>query len=221
MRSSLLEDLTGRLRGKASASETPATDDTSEPVGDAEWPTQVHARSVRLRPLTALLAVALVALVGIWGGAELQKRHGSGATASGNGGLAAAFASRFGNRTGTGGSTGGFGGGFAGGGAAGGGATTGTVTEVTKKTLYLTTSTGALVKIGLTSATTFTRTAKSPKGGLALGDTAIVIGAKNASGLIVATSVIATQKGVTATRGGFGGGFGGGGNSAGGGTASG
>jgi uncharacterized membrane protein YgcG len=224
MRSSLLEDLTGRLRGKAPASETPATEDVSEPLGDAEWPTQVHARSVRLRPLTALLTVALVAIGGIWGGAELQKRHGSGATASGNSGLAAALASRFGNRTGAGGGTGGFGGGGA---AAGGGATTGTVTEVTKKTLYLTTSTGALVKIGLTSATTFTRTAKSPKGGLALGDTAIVIGAKNASGLIVATSVIATQKGVTATRGGFGGGgfggggFGGGGNSTGGGAASG
>ena len=69
----------------------------------------------------------------------------------------------------------------------GGGATTGTVTEVTAKTLYLTTSTGALVKVGLTAATTFTRTAKSPKGGLALGDTAIVIGSKNASGVLVAT----------------------------------
>jgi hypothetical protein len=188
---------------------TPASTDGHGDLGDAEWPSQVHARSVRLRPLTALLAVALVALVGIWGGAELQKRHGGGTAASGNSGLAAAFASRFGNRTGTGSGTGT--GGF-GRGAAGGGATTGTVTEVTKKVLYLTSSTGALVKIGLTGATTFTRTSKTGKGGIALGDTAIVIGAKNASGLIVATSVIATQKGVTATRGGFGGGgFGGGG----------
>ena len=80
------------------------------------------------------------------------------------------------------------------------------MTEVTAKTLYLTTSTGALVKVRLTKATTYTRTARSPKGGLALGDTAIVIGSKNASGVLVATSVIATQKGVTATRGGFGGG---------------
>ena len=95
-------------------------------------------------------------------------------------------------------------------GAAGGGATSGTVTEVTAKTLYLTTSTGALVKVRLTKATTYTRTAKSPKGGLALGDTAIVIGSKNASGVLVATSVIATQKGVTRDPRGFGGGFGGG-----------
>jgi hypothetical protein len=204
MSSSLLEGLTGRFRGGSGKEPTPgapASGDAHDALGDAEWPSQVHARSVRLRPLTALLAVALVALVGIWGGAELQKRHGGSSAASGNSGLAAAFASRFGNRTGAGGATGGFGGG----GAAGGGATTGTVTEVTKRVLYLTSSTGALVKIGLTGATTFTRTSKTGKGGLALGDTAIVIGAKNAAGLIVATSVIATQKGVTATRGGFGG----------------
>ena len=165
----------------------------------------MHSRSVRLRPLTAILAVALVALVGIWGGAELQKRHGSG-----DGGirqqrvgrrvrvaLRQPDRSRRRHRR------------LRGRGGAGGGATSGTVTEVTAKTLYLTTSTGALVKVRLTAATTFTRTAKSPKGGLALGDTAIVIGSKNASGVLVARSVIATQKGVTATRGGFGGGFGG------------
>ena len=70
------------------------------------------------------------------------------------------------------------------------------------------------MKVRLTKATTYTRTARSPKGGLALGDTAIVIGSKNASGVLVATSVIATQKGVygDARRlgGGLGGGFGGG-----------
>ena len=86
MRSSLLEDLTGRFRGgsgKASRRpRVPRTDDAHDWLGDAEWPSQVHARSVRLRPLTALLSVALVALVGIWGGAELQKRHGSGTAAS-------------------------------------------------------------------------------------------------------------------------------------------
>ena len=81
MRSSLLEDLTGRFRG-GSASEPPHESRRerrcADALGDAEWPSQVHSRSVRLRPLTALLSVALVALVGIWGGAELQKRHGSG-----------------------------------------------------------------------------------------------------------------------------------------------
>ncbi|MEO9176478.1 MAG: hypothetical protein ABI317_13270 [Gaiellales bacterium] len=172
-------------------------DSSHETLGDPEWPSQVHAHSVRLRPLTALLGIVLVAVAGIWGGAELEKRHGASSSSSSTG--LAALASRFG-RTG-----GGFaGGGFAGGGAAAGGATTGIVTEVTKKLLYLTSSTGALIKVSLTSKTTFTRTASSPKGGLALGDSAIVIGAKNAAGTVVATSVIATQKGVTATRGGFG-----------------
>jgi hypothetical protein len=214
MRSTLLERF---RKDDAPGEPNPAAGEPAahDELGDPNWPTQVHARSVRLRPLTALLAVVLVAVGGIWGGAELQKRHGSSASATGNGGLAA-LAARFG-RGGTGTGTGGTGrGGFGGGGAAAGGATSGTVTEVTKKLLYLTSSTGALVKIQLTSATTFTRTAKSPAGGLAVGDTAIVIGAKNAAGTVVATSVIATQKGVTATRGGFGGGFGGGGGATGG-----
>jgi hypothetical protein len=194
--------------------EEPPQHDT---LGDAEWPSQVHARSVRLRPLTAVLGIVLVAVAGIWGGAELEKRHGG--TSSGSSTGLAALAARFGR---TGGRTGGFtggAGGFGGGGAAAGGATTGTVTEVTKTLLYLTSSTGALVKISLTPKTTFTRTSSTPKGGLALGDTAIVIGAKNAAGTVVATSVIATQKGVTATRGGFGGGGFGGGGATGGGAA--
>jgi hypothetical protein len=188
-----------------------------ETLGDPEWPSQVHARSVRLRPLTALLSVVLVAVAGIWGGAQLEKRHGGSSSGSSTG--LAALASRFGRTGGrAGGFTGGFGAGGAGG-AAAGGATTGTVTEVTKKLLYLTSSTGALVKISITPKTTFTRTSSTPKGGLSLGDTAIVIGAKNAAGTVVATSVIATQKGVTATRGGFGGGgFGGGGATGGGAT---
>jgi hypothetical protein len=178
---------------------------------DALWPTHQHARSVRLRPLTAVLAVLLVAVGGVWGGAWLEKRHGSTSTTSAAGG-AGSLASRFAARAAAGGAGGFAAGGFGGAGAAGGaagGATTGTVTEVTPKLLYLTSSTGALVKIQLTAKTTFTRTSKTAKGGLALGDTAIVIGAKNSAGTVVATSVIATQKGVTATtRRGFGGGGG-------------
>jgi hypothetical protein len=205
MRSNLLERFRRDDATPASDAPAPATGAPHDTLGDAEWPSQVHARSVRLRPLTALLAVVLVAVGGIWGGAELEKRHGGASASTSNSGLAAALASRFGRGGGTTGAGFGGGGGFTGGGAAAGGGTTGTVTEVTKKLLYLTSSTGALVKISLTSKTTYTRTSSSPKGGLALGDTAIVIGTKNAAGVVVATSVIATQKGVTATRGGFGG----------------
>jgi hypothetical protein len=217
MRSTLLERF---RKDDASAPEAAAADEPTahDELGDPTWPSQAHARSVRLRPLTALLAVVLVAVAGIWGGAELQKRHGSSGSGSTGGFSAAALASRFGRAGGTAGGFGGFGGLGAGaaGGAAAGGATSGTVTEVTPKLLYLTSSTGALVKISLTKTTTYTRTSDTPKGGLQIGDTAIVIGAKNAAGIVVATSVIATQKGVTATRGGFSGGFGGAGTTGGG-----
>jgi hypothetical protein len=175
------------------------TDTTIDQPGDAAWPSQAHASRIRMRPLTALLAVALVAVAGIYGGAELQKRNG---TSSGT--AASSFAGgTAGNRAG------GFTGGPGGTTSAAGGATRGTVTQVTAKTLYLTSSTGKLVKVVLTARTTFTRTATSAKSGLTLGDTAIVQGTKNAAGTLVATSVIATAKGVTSTFGGGAGGFGG------------
>jgi hypothetical protein len=171
------------------------TDTLITPDGDAAWPAQAHASRIRMRPLTALLVVALIAVAGVYLGSELQSRQGAstgGGTASGfsGGGGAAAFANRGGGATATGGTT------------------SGTVTEVAAKTLYLTSSTGTLIKVQLTAKTTFTRTASSAKGGLALGDTAVVRGTKNAAGVLVATSVIATQKGVTSTfgaPGGFGG----------------
>jgi Domain of unknown function (DUF5666) len=192
MRSNLLGGLTGRLHGAGAQADVP--------IDDAAWPAQTRAARISLRPLTALLTVVLIAVVAVYAGARLEKRQNpSSAAASSSSGLAAAFAAR---RAGGAG----FGAG-AGGATATGGTTTGTVTQVTSKLLYLTSSSGALVKVKLTSATTFTRTAKSPNGGLRLGDTAVVQGAKNSSGVLVATSVIATAKGVTSA---FGGGFGGG-----------
>ena len=168
------------------------------PADDAAWPAQTRAARISMRPLTALLTVALIAVVAVYAGAWLDQRE-RGSVASSTG--ASPFAS------------GGFGrnrpGGTAGTGAAGSGTATGTVTQVTKTLLYLTSSSGALVKIELTPKTTFTRTAASPTGGISLGDDAVVRGAKNASGVLVATAVIATAKGVASTAGGQGGGFGG------------
>jgi hypothetical protein len=206
MRINLLGGLTGRLHGAGSQGDVPIDDPSAR--DDAAWPAQARAARISLRPLTALLTVILIAVVAVYAGARLEKRQNPSSTAasSSSSGLAAAFAAR---RAGGAG----FGAG-AGGATATGGTTTGTVTQVTSKLLYLTSSTGALVKVKLTSATTFTRTAKSPTGGIRLGDTAVVQGAKNASGVLVATSVIATAKGVTSAfggGGGGGGGFGGGG----------
>jgi hypothetical protein len=84
-----------------------------------------------------------------------------------------------------------------------GGATVGTVTVVSGKTLYLTSSSGAIVKATLTGSTTYSRNARATKASLEPGDTAIVEGTKNSAGVVVATSVSATAKGVTSTAGGF------------------
>jgi hypothetical protein len=176
------------------------TDALITPDGDAAWPAQGHASRIRLRPLTAFLVVALIAVAGVYLGSELQSRQStssSGASSS-SGFSGSASSPAFGSRTGLPG---------AGGSASGG--TSGTVTQVGTKTLYLTSSAGKLIKVKLTAKTTFTRTASSATGGLALGDTATVRGTKNAAGVLVATSVIATQKGVTSSfgaQGGFGGG---------------
>jgi hypothetical protein len=172
---------------------------TIDPGSDADWPAQGSQSRLRLRPLTALLTIALIAVAGIYGGAELEKRHGTSSAAGGSSN--AAFSAR-----GTGGFTGG-----PGGTTSASRGTSGTVTEVTAKTLYLTSSAGKLVKVSLTSKTTFTRTSATATGGLELGDSATVQGTKNAQGVLVATSVIATAKGVTAAfgaPGGFGGGTG-------------
>jgi hypothetical protein len=177
--------------------------DGTNALDDALWPAQTRGRRISLAPVTTLLSVALIALLGLWGGAELQKRQGGGATsaAAAASGRAAGFTGRFGGGTRAGGATGT--------GAATGGATVGTVTVISGKTLYLTSSSGAIVKATLTGSTTYSRNAKATKAGLKPGDTAIVQGAKNAAGVVVATSVSATAKGVTSTAGGFSGGFGG------------
>jgi hypothetical protein len=152
-----------------------------------------------MQPLTALLGVALIAILGIWGGAELQKRHGGGASASSTAG-AGAFAGRTAGTARQGG--------FSGAPSGAAGSASGTVTSVTATKLYLTSSSGALVTVKLTAKTTYTRTARSAATGLKLGDSAVVQGAENAAGIVVATSVTATAKGVTVATRGFGG-FGG------------
>jgi hypothetical protein len=174
--------------------------DSTNALDDALWPAQARGRRISLAPVTTLLSVALIALLGLWGGAELQKRQGGGATAAASSVRAAGFTGRFGGGTRAGGATGT--------GAATGGATVGTVTVISGKTLYLTSSSGAIVKATLTGSTTYSRNAKATKSSLKPGDTAIVQGAKNSAGVVVATSVSAIAKGVTSTAGGFGG-FGG------------
>jgi hypothetical protein len=190
---------------------------------DDDWPIRGPARGIRLAlPAAGLVAVLLVG-AGFWGGATLQKHHGSSSGGGGgNGALASRLRSVFGatGATGARGATGGRGttgtnSGFGGGFGATGNATVGTISVLNGNTLYVTTSSGALVKVTLDpSTTTITRNASTKSDDLRPGDTVVVQGTANASGTSVsATSIAATAPGVTSTRfGGGGSGFGGGGS---------
>lgn len=185
-----------RLIPHASRKPSASPAEGAHALDDAAWPKQASATRVSLSPVTTLLGVALIATLGVWGGAELQKRHAGNSPAASASGLPTGFPSRFGSAT-------------AGGGTGTGTPTVGTVTVISGKKLYLTSSSGAIVKVKLTAKTTYTRTAKSASTGLKPGDTAIVQGAKNTAGVIVATSVSATAKGVRSAIGSFPGGLGG------------
>jgi hypothetical protein len=165
-----------------------------------DWPNRGPAKGFRVPWPMAVLLVLLVASVGIWGGAYMQRHSSSSSTTAGASAFSS-FASRF-RGTGTGGSTPS---------AASSDITAGTVTDIIGNTLYVTTSSGSLVAVDVGSTTTVDRNAKSSLSALKPGDTVTVQGTKGSNGSVTAASVSATQAGVT-TVGGFGGrGFGGGG----------
>jgi len=173
---------------------------SERPDGAEQWPVRTVSRGLRLRVPTAVLLALLVAGGAFWGGVALEKGH-AGTGTGGFAGLAARFrtgATGTGTGTGTGtktGTTGGFT--FPGSTAA----ATGTVTVVEGDTLYVTTTTGSIVKVALSSSTKVTRNATATISSLKPGDTVIVQGAKASSGTVTATSVSATQAGVTTTGG--------------------
>ena len=137
---------------------------------DDEWPDRGPRKGIRLSVPTVVLVGLLIAAGGIWGGAALQRSHG---TSSSSSSAASSFASLFGGRGAgsTGGATGVPG--------ALGAAATGTVTEVSGSTLYVTNSSGDLVKVTVNPSATVTRNAKSSLGSLVVGDTVVVQGTKD------------------------------------------
>lgn len=163
------------------------------------WPEQATKKGLRASwPISVLIALLLV-IGGVALGSYLQRSHSTSTTATGR---AAGFS--------------GFGGaGAAAGGAAGNAATStsvtsGTVTDIIGNTVYVTNSSGNLVKVTVSSTTTVDRDAASSISGLKPGDTVTVQGPTEKNGSVSAASISATAKGVTVTGGGFGG-FGGGG----------
>ncbi len=162
-----------------------------------DWPTQGPAKGIRMPWLAALLLILLVASVGIWGGAYMQ-RHSSTSTSSAA--SAFPFAALGGSRTGGGSGASGLS-------AALANITSGTVTDIIGNTLYVTNASGNLVAVTVGSNTTVDRNAKSSLSAIKPGDTVTVQGTKSSTGSVSAASVSATQSGVS-TTGGFGG-FGG------------
>lgn len=159
-----------------------------------EWPTGVVSRGVRLRIPTAILLALLIAAGAFWGGSAAERSSGSTAT----GGLAAITA-----RLRAGAGAGGRSGASAFAGAFGGSppAARGTVTVVAGQTLYVTTTSGAIVKVVLGPSATVTRNAAVPSGALRPGDTVVVTGVTAKSGTVTATSIQASAAGTSGAGG--------------------
>jgi len=163
---------------------------------DDEWYSGPPAQGFRLRAVTGgLLALSLLA-GGFWIGAVVEKNHNGNSPSSSLSALASRFAAA---RSAAGGGS------FSG---AGSGATTGIVTGVQGQTLYITDSSGILVKVTISPSTQITRTSTSSLSGLQTGDTVVVAGSQGSGGSIDATTVRASAAGTpTAGPGGGGGGF--------------
>jgi hypothetical protein len=128
-------------------------------------------------PVTATLAAVLIAALGFIGGVQVQKSSAGSATGSPR---AAGFAR-----------------GFTPGGSGASDATIGTVANVNGKTLYVTDSSGATIRVKTTGSSKIARTAVAKVGAVHPGDTVIVQGAKSSSGTVKATSITATAKNAT------------------------
>jgi hypothetical protein len=130
-------------------------------------------------PLTATLAAVLIAALGFIGGVQVQKSSADSSASP----RAAGFTRGAGGFTpGVGGSS---------------DATVGTVANVNGKTLYVTNSSGATIRVKTTSNSKIARTAVAKVGEVHPGDTVIVQGTKSSSGTVTATSVTATAKNAT------------------------
>jgi hypothetical protein len=191
----------------------------ADPIDEYETEPLPLPRRTRLPFLTALLALGVVGAGMFIAGVEVQKHEG-GSTSSGAGSAGASFASRLG-RTSTTGTTSGSATGS--GGFGGLGATIGTVTAIKGSTLYVTDSSGNVVKVTTSPASTVSKTVSSSVKKINPGDTVVIRGSQAKNGTIAAESISVGTAGSFGSRGGgdasgFGGGSSSGGSSSGGAT---
>lgn len=152
------------------------------------WPERTRGGGVRLRWPSLVVGALVLVLAGLSLGSYLQRTRPSSA-ASLFSGLASAA-----GRPGLGAFAG------AGSGASATGATIGTVTDVTGHTLYVTTSSGSLVKVIVSASTSVDRNAATALSGLKVGDTVVVQGSPQGTS-VRATSIAASAKDVTSLGG--------------------
>jgi hypothetical protein len=182
----------------------------SSPIGNDDELTAVLTRRPRakLPSVTLVLLALIVATAGFIGGVVTGKHYGSSSSRS----SAAAAFSRFaaagasssaGATGGSGGGFGGFGGagrtgtgaGSTGGGFTAANATIGTIKLVDGKTVYVQTTAGDIVQVSTSAATKVTVSSSVPVKDLQPGETVIVLGGKNSSGGVTATSISQTSLG--------------------------
>ena len=173
----------------------------SSPLDDGHDLTAVLTRRPRakLPSLTLVLAAIVVASAGFLVGALVGKHYGG----SSSGNLAGAFGGFAARPTTSGGSAGGGAGSVAGTGGrtglfGGGNATVGTIKLIDGATVYVQTAAGDIVQVATSAGTKVTVSSTVPVKDLQPGETVIVMGSKNSSGAIAATSI-------SQTLGGFGG----------------
>jgi hypothetical protein len=148
-------------------------------------------RQIKIRIPTAILVILLIAGGAFWGGAAAQNSEKgssspafaflSGRLGAGGGSGASSFFSRFTS------------------GALTTPAASGEVIGIKGNVIYVTTSSGALVKILVSKTTTLTKNSEVSISGLTIGDSVSVEGTKTATNTVEATSVAATAKGVKTT----------------------
>jgi hypothetical protein len=170
----------------------------SSPLDDGDDLTAVLTRRPRakLPSLTLVLAAIVVASAGFLVGALVGKHYGG----SSSGNLAGAFRGLAARPT-TSGSAGAGAGTGRTGLFGGGNATVGTIKLIDGATVYVQTAAGDIVQVATSAGTKVTVSSTVPVRDLQPGETVIVLGSKNSTGAIAATSISQTSLG--------GGGFGG------------
>jgi hypothetical protein len=161
--------------------------DEADVAHDDEWPIRSPRSGLRLKYPTAVLVALLIGAGGLWGGAALQRAHGTTSASSG----ASSFTRLFGSSGFSGVTRGSFPG------LATTSAASGIVTTIEGNTLYVTTESGGLVKVTLGKSTTYTRETKSTASAMQPGDTVIVQGTTAKNGTVTAASVADTAAGIS------------------------